>query len=368
MLVSLPYQFTFKRTDTFDTTPQFSLGFAITSATETLQRVTVEEIFALISGQKPSSLAQEVARLQKLRNIDKTAYRTLKTRLPYLVGSVFNDDCRRAENIAAVNFIVLDIDHLTDFDGQIPASIKADNTVLMAFVSPSGEGIKVLFKLSEPLTSAIGFQVAYRDFAEKFGVKVGLTGFIDLKTSDVSRACFLSHDANVYYNPAAVGVTLNVVADIFDANEDINGSEDKGMVVLEDKNIVKTKGVINETAYKAILKEMNPHTPTRVEKDIFIPQEIATLYVEIEKLCQQVGLELLEQKPIQYGVKVMVKQGYRKAEVNVFYGKKGYSVVISPKTGTDKALNELLHQVLFNFFFPKPITESISLVGFISPN
>ena len=364
LLVSLSYQFIFKQKNNFNTTPQLSLGFAITSATDTLQRVTIEEIFALISGQKTSSLAQEVARLQKLRNIDKTAYRTLKTRLPYLVGSVFNDDCRRAENIAEVNFIVLDIDHLTDFDGEIPASIKANDTVLMAFVSPSGEGIKVLFKLSEPLTSAIGFQVAYRDFAEKFGVKVGLTGFIDLKTSDVSRACFLSHDVNVYYNPGAVGVTLDVMADIFDAND----SEHKGMVVLEDKNVVKTKSLINETAYKAILKEINPNAPTRVEKDIFIPQEITALYTEIEKLCQQIGLELLEQKPIQYGVKVMVKQGYRKGEVNVFYGKKGYSVVTSPKTGTDKTLNELLHQVLFNFFFPKPITENISLVGFISPN
>lgn len=285
-----------------------------------------------------------------------------------MVGSVFNDDCRRAENIASVNFIVLDIDHLTDFDGEIPESIKADDSVLMAFVSPSGEGIKVLFKLSVPLTSVNGFQVAYRDFAEKFGVKVGLTGFIDLKTSDVSRACFLSHDANVYYNPAAVGITLNVMADIFDVNENMNDSEHNDVLVLEEKNMVKTKGVINETAYKAILKEINPNTPTRIQKDIFVPQEIIILNAEIEKLCQQVGLEILEQKPIQYGLKIIVKQGYRKAEANVFYGKKGYSVVISPKTGTDQNLNELLHQVLFDFFFPKPITEDISLIGFISPN
>lgn len=92
------------------------------------------------------------------------------------------------------------------------------------------------------------------------------------------------------------------------------------------------------------------------------------LFAEIEKLCQQAGLEVLEQMPIQYGVKIMVKQGYRKAEANVFYGKKGYSIVISPKTGTDKNLNELLHQILFTFFFPKPITEEISLIGYISPN
>lgn len=278
---------------------------------------------------------------------------------------MFHHDCRRIENISVVNYIVLDIDHLTDFDGKIPDSIKADDSVLMAFISPSGEGIKVIFRLSEPLISIQGFQVAYREFAEKFGVKVGLTGFIDLKTSDVSRACFLSYDANVYYNPAAIGVKLNVMNDIFDVNEFADNNE---IAVLAENNIEKTKGVINETAYKAILKEINPNTPTRVQKEIFIPKEITMLFAEIEKLCQQVGLEMLEQIPIQYGVKIIVKQGYRKAEANVFYGKKGYSVVISPKTGTDKNLNELLHQILFDFFFPKTIIEEVSLVGFISPN
>ncbi|PWK16959.1 VirE-like protein [Arcicella aurantiaca] len=364
----MSYQLTFKPIYTFNTTPQLSLGFAITSASETLQRVTIEDVVALISGQKPSSLAQEVARLQKLRNIDKTAYRTLKTRLPYIVGGVFQQDCRRIENINAVNFIILDIDHLTDFDGSIPEAIKADDTVLMAFISPSGEGIKVIFRLSEPLVSAQGFQIAYRDFAEKFGVKVGLTGFIDLKTSDVSRACFLSHDTNVYYNPSAVGITLNIMSEIFEATGASHYTEENQIAVLEDKNVNIAKGVINETAYKAILREINPNTPVRIEKDIFVPKEITELFTEIEKLCTQVGLELLEQKPIQYGVKIIAKQGYRKAEVNVFYGKKGYSVVVSPKTGIDDKLNQLLHQTIFDFLFPKPIPEEVSLVGFISPN
>lgn len=364
----MSYQFIFKPINIFNTTPQLSLGFAITSGSETLQRVTIEEVVALISGAKPSSLAQEVARLQKLRNIDKTAYRTLKTRLPYIVGGIFQQDCRRIENINAVNYIILDIDHLTDFNGSIPKAIKADNSVLMAFISPSGEGIKVVFRLSEPLTSAQGFQVAYRDFAEKFGVKVGLTGFIDLKTSDVSRACFLSYDTNVYYNPSADGISLNIMSECFEANGDGFSPADNQVAVLEDKNLKIAKGVINETAYKAILREINPNTPVRIEKDVFVPKEITDLFTELEELCTQVGLELLEQKPIQYGVKIVAKQGYRKAEVNVFYGKKGYSVVISPKTGTDNDLNQLLHQTVFGFLFPKPIPEEISLVGFISPN
>ncbi|MEA5259545.1 CRISPR-associated primase-polymerase type B [Arcicella aquatica] len=354
-----------KHLRTFNTPQQLSLGFAITSASETLQRVMIEDIVALISGEKTSSLKQEVARLQKLRTIDKTAYRNLKTRLPYLVGSVFKGNNRRAENLEAVNFLILDIDNLSDFDGQIPEAIKADDTVMLAFVSPSGEGIKVLFRLESTICPTDGFQTAYRDFAENFGVKVGLTGFVDLKTSDVSRACFLSYDENVYFNPSAIAIKLELNNDLVLFETDDQNDSD---IQVMEKPMVKEKSVVNQTAYKAILKEINPNTLTRPKKDIIVPNEISLLEPELEKLCTNAGFVLLEKQPIQYGIKIMAKQGYRKAEVNIFYGKKGYSVVISPKTGTDKDLNELLHGILYNFLFPSPIVENITFADFISQN
>lgn len=34
--------------------------------------------------------------------------------------------------------------------------------------------------------------------------------------------------------------------------------------------------------------------------------------------------------------------GLKRAELNLFFGKKGFSVVCSPRTGTDSELNQLM--------------------------
>ena len=39
-------------------------------------------------------------------------------------------------------------------------------------------------------------------------------------------------------------------------------------------------------------------------------------------------------------------QQLKQAETNIFYGKKGYSVVQSPRNGTDNRLNELVAQII----------------------
>ena len=64
----------------------------------------------------------------------------------------------------------------------------------------------------------------------------------------------------------------------------------------------------------------------------------------------------------------MVKQGYRKAEVNVFFGKRGFSVVKSPKTGTDAALMDLLYGILFAHLFPVPVSTDVPLVSYLTAN
>jgi hypothetical protein len=332
----------------FYTKPLLSLGFSITSASEKLQRVSINEIVNLITGEKTSSLKQEVSRLQKLKIIDKMTYRNLKTRLPYLVGGLFKDDYRRADNIEAIHFLILDIDHLIDFDGNIPETIKTDETVLLAFISPSGEGVKVLFRLETPILVKDGFQNAYRDFAEQFGIKTGLTGFIDLKTSDVSRACFLSYDENVYFNPLSIPVQLQIMQPLVD-----------NVPFVQEEGNQSDSDPINQTAYKAILKEINPHISNRPKKEVVLPSQLVLLEPEIEKLCTNAALVLVGQQAIQHGIKIIAKQGYRMAEVNIFYGKRGYSVIISPKTGTDKTLNETLHRLLYDFLFPDATEEKL---------
>jgi len=332
-----------------------------------LQSVTLSEIFSLISGVTPSALPQETARLRKLATLDKTAYRTAKTRLPYIVGSVFAGGSRRTEHFTAAHVLILDIDHLPDFDGAIPETIKSDASVALAFVSPSGQGFKIFFELSEPCTDAKAFQAFYKSFASEFAERCGLTGSVDLRTSDATRACFLAYDPTAYFNPDAL--PIQILAFNGDARE-LFGVDVPTIIptatALQAEPTVKNP--LNETAYRAVLREVSPQSPVRAVKPVVVPQDLLDFQPQIIAICSQVGLEVVEQQSIQYGLKVMVRQGHRKAEVNVFYGKRGFSVVKSPKTGTDTALMDLLYGAIYHYLFPPQMVENIPLETYLSIN
>lgn len=310
-------------------------------------------------------LPQETARLRKLATLDKTAYRTAKTRLPYIVGSVFDGGIRRTEHFTAAHVLILDIDHLPDFDGTIPEIIKSDVSVALAFVSPSGEGFKLLFVLAEPCTDAKAFQAFYKNFASEFAERSGLTGSIDLRTSDATRACFLAYDSAAYFNPNALPIQMSTFDEPELSYNDVLTSPPAATVVQAKPTV---KSPLNETAYRAVLREVSPQAPVRAVKPVTVPQDLLDFQPQIIALCRQAGLEAVEQQAIQYGLKVMVRQGHRKAEVNVFYGKRGFSVVKSPKTGTDTALMDLLYGIIYQYLFPPQTVENIPLETYLSIN
>ena len=41
--------------------------------------------------------------------------------------------------------------------------------------------------------------------------------------------------------------------------------------------------------------------------------------------------------------------GKREAEINLFYGKRGFSVVQTPRSGTNAELNDLMAELIDNF-------------------
>jgi len=121
-----------------------------------------------------------------------------KRKLPALAFSAdFNDNYRKLENIR--NYpgrIVLDIDNIPiDQLEKVMAIIVTIKYTLMAFVSVSGMGIKVIVMVDSSLDQhkQVFRQIA-RYYEKETGVKVDMSGI------DPARLCFLSHDPNVYLN------------------------------------------------------------------------------------------------------------------------------------------------------------------------
>lgn len=332
-------------------TTQLSFGQQITGSVETLRAVSLVDVAERV--RTDTALQHLTGRLRKLAGFDRDAYRTAKTSLPYVVGSVFTDGIRRTDALEAAAYFLLDLDHCTGLDGRVPDSLRADLSVALAFVSPSGEGLKLFFRLLEPCTDAKAFSAAYRNFAGDFGVRHGFVKSVDLRTADATRACFLAHDADLHYNPDAMPIDWRLwLSNAGQTESDLFGND-------TDRPVAGRKPVherpVDEAAYHNVLRSINPNTPSRRQKQTFVPAALTELEPAMRTVCTQFGWELTELAPLNYGLKVAVKQGFRRAEVNAFYGKRGFSVVKSPKTGTDPALADLLYGQLYQLLFAEPV-------------
>lgn len=340
------------------TTPLLSYGPHITNATDPLQVISLADVAMQI--QADALLQRQTERLRKLVPFDRNAYRTAKTSLPFVVGAVFDSGVRRLEALTEATYFVLDLDNCTGLAGCVPDAIRADLSVALAFVSPSGEGLKLFFQLLDPCSDAKAFSAAYRAFASDFGLRHGFVRSVDLRTADATRACFLAHDPTVYYNADAMPVDWRLWLPDTDTPQDQADTD-----LIAETNVVFRKPLaerpINELAYREVQRAINPAAPVRREKQCFVPDELRSIEPAVRSICGQFNWELADLTPLNYGLKIAIRQGFRRAEVNVHWGKKGFSVVRSPKTGTDPALADLLYSELYKLFFPESIAQQVPI-------
>lgn len=136
----------------------------------------------------------------------------LKRALPYFVCAKFENGLRRIENFSHLEAFVLDIDHFEDSDvslEELKKHLAQDERVVMAFISPSGNGLKVLLFLDEPCKDANIYTSFYKRFAVEFAKEYHLENYVDYKTCDVTRDCFLASDVNATLNLNFIAIHMD---------------------------------------------------------------------------------------------------------------------------------------------------------------
>jgi len=123
---------------------------------------------------------------------DTEARRIKKSLLPYATfAGTFTK--RAAKNlIERSEYFVVDLDHVRNQD-QIKANICKFFIPAMLFVSPSGDGLKVVFQIDPDAGTHLDFFNAFKHFFKK-----EISVDIDEACKDICRATFLCHDENVY--------------------------------------------------------------------------------------------------------------------------------------------------------------------------
>lgn len=333
-----------------------SAGKNIRSVDDALMKVKVEYFYHSIRNPRPEIEAR-IKQLRIIESLDHTQYVAQKRLLPYVVCGMFNPPYRRIENFAYTEYFILDIDHVTEKGiemKELRKKVEADSRVVLSFLSPSEDGLKLMFKLKERCCDSGLYSVFYKTFAISFSQQYQLEQVIDSKTSDVARACFVSMDEAAYYNPSADTVDLNAFIDLsspFDMFEQKRKNDrvekEKKEETVEDK-LPSDPGEETMARIKAIL---NPNAVKRekAKQPVYVPDILNDIISDLKNYIEQTGAVVKSVINIQYGKQITVQIGLKMGEVNLFYGKRGFSVIRSTKSSTDSQLNEIVGQLIETF-------------------
>lgn len=331
-------------------------GTNIQSAADELKKVQEEYLYNSLRNPKPT-IAATIQQLRIVYSMDAKAYAQLKRRLPYFVCGQFNPPFRRKENFAYTESFILDFDHLSSKQlsmKTIRDNIVKDEQVMMCFTSPSEDGLKVMFRLKERCYDAGLYSIFYKAFAATFAMRHNLTQVTDSKTSDVARACFISIDPNAYFNPNSIPVDIKAYLD--ESNPDLlfkikheQDEHDKVIKKSDDEQVPLPKDPDKDILTR-IRQQLNPKAQLPIEQHpAYVPERLNEIIAELKLFIEETGLQVTEIINIQYAKKIRARLGQKEAEVNLFYGKRGFNVVISPRLGTNEELNELLADLIKAF-------------------
>ena len=338
-----------------------SAGTNIQMLSENMTALPVEQLYQSLLHPKPEVLSR-VKQLRIMRQVDIAQYNKNKKLLPYFVCGVFNPTVRRTENFAYTSYFVVDLDKLSEKQWDVEnlrGRLELDNRVLLSFVSPSEDGLKLMFRLKDRCYDAGIYKVFYRAFVHRFSAQYHLEQVADTCTCDVCRACFLSVDEHAYYNPQADPVdikdylTTEDPASVFDLKREQDQRQAEEKAVEAEKTAAGTSTKEPDSDELSRVKEflkMKKEKPMASKMPVYVPERLEQIMTDLRQFVDDQGIEVYETLDIQYGKKLRLRQGNRLAEVNLFYGKRGFSVVQVPRPTLSAELNEVSAE-LINVFF-----------------
>ena len=324
-------------------------GTNITAPNDPLRKISIESLHHAISSPKATSVAL-IRQLRIVRQFDPKQYSLLKRQLPYFVCGNYTPLYRRGENFASTDRFIIDLDHLADKQIDIPqlrTRLMADSRVEMLFTSPSGDGLKITMRLSEPCLDKGLFSLFYKTFLNRFASEFGLEQVVDSRTSDVTRACFFSYDPEALLNSSPTPVNMSAFVDVNNTLSLFNATTKEPAKPVEKPQSTPVGDNAIENI-KAILKLANSRR-SRTKAEAYVPEQLNEIMGELSAYIAETGAVVLNIENIQYGKKIQLSISGRRSETNLFYGKRGFSVVVSPKTGTDPEANRLAAELIQSF-------------------
>jgi hypothetical protein len=146
----------------------------------------------------------QIETIRKLKSEGDMFYKGLKRKLPYITPNCivkcrgFKTDMDFEKNfIQSSQYIYFDIDNVSNVVEVKKELIeKFKDTVSLICISSGGQGLTLLFKITNPITSKIQFIQVWEEIRNTILKDVD----IDPACKDIGRAMFVSSDYEPYYN------------------------------------------------------------------------------------------------------------------------------------------------------------------------
>lgn len=139
---------------------------------------------------------KEIITLIRLSRDKETRNKYKADYLAYFVPGLFSNNVRKAENLISSKILVFDADNLTsDKLSELSSLLREDKSVISYFVSPSGNGLKIICELDKEINHYKTYSNIYLYYKNIFDNKYNIK--LD-NVQDACRACFLSWDLNSY--------------------------------------------------------------------------------------------------------------------------------------------------------------------------
>ena len=131
--------------------------------------------------------------------------------LPYFSTAIFDSGIRGNKTFKSIRYPVIDIDHVLDRLEEIRSRVRQDDEVFISFLSPSGDGLKLIFALDRVITDEGQYKVFYEHLRQRVNKRYGVKTD---KTDDPARACFLSYDPALYINEKCMAISVEFLKDV----------------------------------------------------------------------------------------------------------------------------------------------------------
>lgn len=147
---------------------------------------------------KSGSVKSQVERLRM--TIDEEHRSQIKKQLPCVLWQGIFKEKADSGVQSLSSLMSIDIDHKSPQElDSYRQRLSCEPWVFGFFISPSGDGLKVIVKTDNYDVAA--YKSCYRQLEQFFCENYGIVP--DSKCEPLSQGCFMSYDPNLYYNPGA---------------------------------------------------------------------------------------------------------------------------------------------------------------------